>query len=158
MFTIRRAARSCPTIFPKSRLSKSSTSRLRISGSRRTCSETNGLTIALHLLPAFPYLFRTATDQLSLPIVQLECQSEIGCTILWTALQCFRWNRHSHGVLSAAGIERLTVGVNFLDGAEVEVLVLYNNTARTKLARRSVTRSPAHVFSQPCILEDGKTA
>src|SRR6266568_9555152 len=140
MFTIRLTARSCPTIFPKSRLSKSSTSRLRISGSRRTCSETNGLTIALHLLPAFPTFSGQPPNSFPLSVLQLDCQSEIGCTILWTALPCFRWNRHSHDVLPAAGIERLTVGVNFLDGAEVKVLVLYNNTARTKLARRAVTR------------------
>src|SRR5262245_13846579 len=53
MFTMRSTARSCPTILPKSRRSKSSTSGLRISGSRSTSSETNGLTIALHLLPVF---------------------------------------------------------------------------------------------------------
>src|SRR5215468_3603396 len=65
MFTILRTARSCPTIFARSRRSKSSTSELRISGSRSTSSETNGLTIALHLMPVFPRLARTASNSAS---------------------------------------------------------------------------------------------
>src|SRR5262245_26227459 len=65
MFTMRLTARSCPTIFPKSRRSKSSTAGLRISGSRSTSSETNGLTIALHLLPVFPSLCQESLESAS---------------------------------------------------------------------------------------------
>src|SRR6186997_239446 len=46
MLTIRRTARSCPTTFPSSCRSKSSTSELRISGSNNPSVEMYGLTIA----------------------------------------------------------------------------------------------------------------
>src|SRR5215475_8442861 len=100
MFTIRRTARSCPTILPRSRRSKSSTSELRISGSRSTSSETNGLTIALYLLPVFPSLVRTAADQLPPLNLQVICQSNLRPLSL-TSLPPFRWNHCSSKGLPA---------------------------------------------------------
>src|SRR2546425_118708 len=82
MFTILLTARSWPTIFPKSRRSKSRTSELRISGSSRTSSETKGLTIALYLFsgPSWPSITALLAQSLTY-YVQIVCQSNAGVDI-----------------------------------------------------------------------------
>src|SRR5438270_12661892 len=76
MLTIRRTARSCPTILPNRRRSKSRTSALLISGSRSTSSEIYGLTIALYLVPVSPGRCQDShRNQLPLVSVQIVCQS-----------------------------------------------------------------------------------
>src|SRR5262245_10929275 len=114
MFTMRSTARSCPTIFPKSRRSKSRTSGLLISGSSCTSSETNGLTIALHLLPVFSQPARTAKNQLPLSILQLVCQSLFSAPYPLTAVTGIWWNRCSPTSLSAVAIEGIRAGGELL--------------------------------------------
>src|SRR2546422_9338717 len=101
MFTILLTARSWPTIFPRSRRSKSRTSELRISGSSRTSSETKGLTIALYLFsgPSWPSITALIAQSLTY-YVQIACQSNVGFDIthvlyFWTANWPFRWNYDS---------------------------------------------------------------
>src|SRR5437763_7736615 len=127
MFTILRTARSCPTILPRSRRSKSRTSELRISGSRRTSSEKYGLTIAMYLVPVFPGLpekplgsASTCNVATHLPIATFSIhlfgrrfQVFGGTTILL---------RDYRQLESRA----LAAGLHFFDGAGVKIFVLQN--------------------------------
>src|SRR5215467_8739676 len=94
MFTILLTARSCPTILLSSRRSKSRTSELLISGSRRTSSEKYGLTIALHLVPVFPMFAGDPLGSASTCNVATHLPIATPSPV-WTGRPPFRWNRHS---------------------------------------------------------------
>src|SRR5262245_22861574 len=134
MFTMRLTARSCPTIFPKSRRSTSSTSGLRISGSRRTSSETNGLTIALHLLPVFPSVVRTARSiSFHFRVLQLFYQFRSAIWKRLTTVSANRWHIRSSRLLSANSGRCFTGLIGY------ELLQWYGDTGL-----RTATRSCWH--------------
>src|SRR5215470_17361221 len=132
MFTMRLTARSCPTIFPKSRRSKSSTAGLRISGSRRTSSETNGLTMALHLLPVFPSVCQEILESASTlsPASRLPINSRLLESL--TAVPYIRWEwRFLYAVVGYVW-PALAVALSGLDGAEIQIFILQHDLACAK--------------------------
>src|SRR5215813_12622186 len=139
MFTMRLTARSCPTIFPKSRRSKSSTAGLRISGSRSTSSETNGLTIGLHLLPVFPSLCQESLESASTlsPASRLPIKSRLLESL--TAVPYIRWNSCSFRPLSAYAWCALAVLVSGLDGALIQIFILQHDLTCTKFSSGSIS-------------------
>src|SRR6267143_2421141 len=138
MFTILLTARSCPTILPKSRRSKSRTSELLISGSRSTSSEKYGLTIAMHLVPAFPGLPSTPNFATHLPIATPYSIVLIGGSSfsggIAVLLGCYR----------QLELRALAAGLDFFDGAGVKLFVLQNYLAGAEIAGCVLSRS----FSQ----------
>src|SRR2546428_643447 len=111
MLTIRRTARSCPTILPNSGRSKSRTSALLFPGSRSTSSEIYGLTIALYLVPVSPGRCQDSHwNQLPLSLCKSSANRQPLSTSL-TPVPSFWWNCRSHNVLSAIGLRGFSGGI-----------------------------------------------
>src|SRR5215831_561239 len=134
MFTMRWTARSCPTIFANSRRSKSSTAGLRISGSRSTSSETNGLTIALHLLPVFPSLCQESLESASTlsPASRLPIKFRLLESL--TAVPYIRWEWLFLYAVIASAWRTLAGALSGLDGAAIQIFILQNDLACTKFS------------------------
>src|SRR5262249_4606277 len=154
MFTMRLTARSCPTIFANSRRSKSSTAGLRISGSRSTSSETNGLTIALHLLPVFPSLCQESLESASTlsPASRLPIKFRLLESL--TAVHYIRWNSCSFKPLSAYGWSALAVLVSGLDGALIQIFILQHDLTCTKFSSGSISPSFTDLFADIGFLQN----
>src|SRR5688572_2487260 len=129
---MRRTARSCPTTFPRSCRSKSSTSELRNSGSNNPSAEMYGLTIAIYLLRNFQDTCHHLTFHAQIRLLSVGAGGSCGGVVLGLLARIFY-------------------------GLQVKLLVVPDDLGGAEIAQRVLPCRPAHFVAQLCVFDQFET-